>query len=386
MRTKIIFRHKSSLIATLVPLSAAVILSACGSSSSATKSSQSNTVSAAPSGQPIACKSYDTVTYGAVGSITDAGLILANRLGYFHQYCINFKFQRITTAPALTSALASNAIQAAGISEAPGLFTGIAKGIDMRIVGDKQSCTSSTCADGLLVRNSLVGSTEAETWANAKGKTLALAATGDAVMYDIDLLLKPYGLSTSDFHLVLEPFPDIVGALKSGQADVGFELEPFITKALATGCCKFYSQSEVTQISPATNPPTLVPLVYGPELLNPQNQQEAQNFMNAYMLGVRAYNDAVAKNKNQQQIFELIASDPIVNVSVASYAQMHKPYLDPNQLATGSAAANTISYLGKLQAYFVSTGAIKKGSTVDPSKMLDLSFAKNAVKRFGAYS
>lgn len=364
---------------------ATLLIAACGSSSSSGGSTASHAAAADTNAKPGHCSSYQTVTFGSVGSVTDAGVILAQDLGYFHRYCITLKYDRVTNAPDLTTGLASNALQVAGIAESPGMYTSLAQGLNLRIVGDKQSCTASLCSNGVLVRKQYLGSTEAQTFANAKGTKIALASLGDNTRYQVGLQMGQVGANISNYHPVVMPFPDMVGAIEQNQVQIIQTLEPFVTKALKSGCCVFYSTSQIKAVSPKSDPPTLVPLVYGPYMLSQAHQQTAQDFMDAYVLGVRAYDKAIVDGVNRQQVYKLIASYPAVDMPVSTYAATHKAYLDPDQLATGSSGQHTLSWLAKVENYYIGANLMPKSAYVQPAKMVDLTYARNAVKSLGTF-
>jgi hypothetical protein len=94
---------------------------------------------AAASWPAIVRADVTTVKFGSVGGLSDAGLYIADELGYFAAGGIAVDMQQINAAPTLVQAIAASQLDVAGISVTPGLFASVALKINLRIVGDKQS-------------------------------------------------------------------------------------------------------------------------------------------------------------------------------------------------------------------------------------------------------
>jgi len=88
-----------------------------------------------------------TVRFGSVGGLSDAGIYLADELGYFAAAGIAVDMQQINSAPTLVQSIAASQIDVAGISVTPGLFASVALKINLRIVGTFETSAVEIPAD-----------------------------------------------------------------------------------------------------------------------------------------------------------------------------------------------------------------------------------------------
>jgi ABC-type nitrate/sulfonate/bicarbonate transport system substrate-binding protein len=290
----------------------------------------------------------------------------------------------VASAPALTTSLASNAIQVAGIAESPGMFSSVKQGITMRIVADKDSSTSTMSFNQVVVQKKYVRSTVKATLEALKGTNLALPSTGDNTLFQVEKFLALYGLNVSMYHISIVPIPDTASALETNQAQWTQINQPSAEQMVANGCCN--DLANIDAFMPASEPPTLIPLVFGPDLLQQANQKTAQDFIDAFLAAARVYDNAVAKGgPSLAKIESLLASNPWVNEPLSVVKKMTYGYVDPNGLALSGSEQNTITWLKDLEDYYISAKLLPSSDYVDPSQMLDLSFSKQAVKTLGAY-
>lgn len=369
-------QRRGKWAATAGVLAVVLLASACASSGG---SSAANETSA--NGK---CSSTQTVTYGAIGGLTDAALIIGKDENIFAKYCINIVLDRVASAPALTTSLASNAIQVGGIAESPGMFSSVKQGITMRIVADKDSSTSTMSFNQVVVQKKYVRSTVKATLEALKGTKLALPSTGDNTLFQVEKFLALYGLNISMYHIVIVPIPDTPSALETNQAQWTQINQPSAEQMAANGCCS--DLANIDAFMPAQEPPTLIPLVFGPDLLQQSNQTTAQHFIDAFLASARVYDNAVTKGgASLSKIESLLASNPWVDEPLSIVKKMTYGYVDPNGLALSGSEQNTITWLKELENYYISAKLLPSSDYVNPSQMLDLTFSKQAVKTLGVY-
>lgn len=342
-------------------------LAACGGSGSST------TTSAGSSPTPEA--NY-TVRFGSVGGLTDAGIYLAESLGYFKQAGITVQATRMGGGSALTTALASGNLDVAGIAVTAGLFNSTEQGINLKIVGDKNSMLRvggvATSATHIVVRSDLAAGNETQTLRNLKGKTVGVTDKTSAATANLDMVLRKHGMSINNVNLKVLDYPSITAGLLNGSLDGAVELEPFLSQALQSG--KVKDASDETELLPTgATSATQVPIVFSEDFIQ-KHHATAQAFMTAYMKGVRAYNDAFFKKINKDNVVTILsqqANQPkevILNEKVAG--------LDPNQTVN-------VAYLNQLENWFVQQGDLQ--TKVNASKLVDTSFAKESTKKLGTY-
>jgi NitT/TauT family transport system substrate-binding protein len=310
-----------------------------------------------------------TVRFGSVGGLTDAGLYLADEFGYFSDAGLSVEFSRMDSGPALSNAIATGQLDVAGISVTPGLYSAFSQSIDMKLVGDKQSLRTGFSATRMVARKDFLGADTAATLANLRGKTIAVSAKASAAYMLLRDLLVKHGLGLDDVRVTELSYGNMASALSSKAVDAAIMLEPFLAQALAAGDVGLVS--DLLEVLPPEGV-TLVPLVYGADFLG--NREAAESFMEAYMKGVRKYNDAFSKDVDRQRVIDIIAERAKIDPAIV--AQASPGGLDPDQ-EVGT------EYLSLLQDFFADQGLLRE--KIEVSEMIDPSFAEAAVKKLGEY-
>lgn len=314
-----------------------------------------------------------TVRFGSVGGLTDAGLYLAEELGYFKEAGIKVEMQRIPNAPTLLSAIATEQLEVAGISVTPGLFTSVAQGMQLRIVGDKQSFRPGFSATRLVVQPALHVGREEEVARGLRGKAVAVSAKGSSAYMDSVKYLAKYQLAPADVRAVELAYPSMIPALTSGAVSAAVLLEPFLSQAIRTGVAKELSDLIEAAGATAKESALSVPMVYSEKFA--QNRQAAQAFMIAYLRGVRVYNDAFVKGRDKDKVIEIMAKHAKLAPDVVRAA--FPAGLDPN-------GRISIRNLAGRQDFFIQQKFIQ--APIDVAKVVDLSFAEGAVAQLGEYA
>ncbi|MDB5594401.1 MAG: transporter substrate-binding protein [Hyphomicrobiales bacterium] len=339
-------RYKTSIPALFL-LGLGVLASACGAASA----------------------QQTKVRFASVGGITDAPLYLAEEFGLFKEAGLSVEMMRMASATSLMTAVATNQLDAAGISITPGLYSSVKQGMNMRIVGDKQSLRPGFSATRLLIRADLSQGNEAADMKALKGKKIAVSAKASSVYMLLEKLLKKHGMSLSDVSVVELAYPNILPAFTTKAIDAAIDLEPFMSQALQAGAAKV--TSDLTEFVPPAGA-TIVPIVYSEDFV--ARAPAAKAFMKAYMQGVRIYNDAFAKGRDKEKIIEIIARYAKVKPEIVSDG--FPAGLDPDQ-------AVSASFLDELQDFFVEQKFLRE--KIDVRRIVDTSFAEAAVHDLGAY-
>ena len=315
----------------------------------------------------------ETVRFGSVGGLTDAGVLLATELRYLSKAGLIVQMVRLPSAPALLTAIATGELDVAGIAVTPGLFTAVQRGVQLRIVGDKQSVRPGFSATRLVVRSALAGGDEAGTVRKLKGKIIAVSSKAAGIYMVVLNYLAAHGLGATDVRFVELSYPSMVPALASGAVDAAAVLEPFLSQALQMGVARQLSDLVAASGASATKSITAVPLVYSETFA--RKQAPAQGFMNSYLRGVRVYNDAFEKGRDKEKVIEILA---------------HLTKLDPKLIRNGFPAGLdpnghvSRSFLEACQKFFVQQHYMQK--PIDLNKVIDTAFAQAAVARLGTYS
>lgn len=310
------------------------------------------------------------VRFASVGGLTDAGLYLAEDLGFFKEAGLTVIMKRMANAPDLVTALATDQVDVAGMAITPGLFAAAQQGIAIKIVGDKQSLGPGIAATRLTARTDVALATPAETIKSLKGKSIAVSARASSSYYHIVQLLGAQGMKLEDVKVVQLAYPQMIPALTGKAVEAAYLIEPFLSKAI--------HDKLVVDIGHAGDHNksgqawTSVPLVYSEKFAS--NRKAAQSFMTAYMKGVRVYNDAFVKGVGKDKAVEVMAKHSGMPKEVI--AGSFPSGLDPNQEIS-------IDALKEMVQFFVDQKLMS--GAVDFDKLVDLSFAKASVAELGRY-
>ncbi len=326
------------------------------------------TTAAFAAGWPrIARAAMTTVKFGSVGGLSDAGIYIADELGYFAAGGIAVEMQQINAAPTLVQAIAASQLDVAGISVTPGLFASVALKINLRIVGDKQSYRRGFSGMRLIASPKAILGSEAATIAGLRGKTIALSAKAGVTYYLLDRVLASQKLTLADVKVVELPYPSMYPAFTSGAVDAAISLEPSLSQTLQAGAAK--QVSDLIEFAPNGNM-TNVPLIYSETFA--KNGPLAQSFMTAYLKGVRVYNDAFERGKDKERVIDIIARHAKLTPELVRSA--FPSGLDPN-------GHITTSVLQDVQEFFIRQGMLTTPALM--SQVVDGSFARTAVAHLG---
>ncbi|MQA08933.1 MAG: hypothetical protein GEU98_10385 [Pseudonocardiaceae bacterium] len=339
----------------LAAVAACALLAGCGAAGSSSSGTTENGLA--------------VVRIGSEKVTSDAGIFLADHLGYFSDAGIKVEYERLKDAPAITNALATGNLEVAGASLAPGVFSAAQRDIDLRVVGDKQSIRPGVSATRFAVKPEFDRGDIGETLKALRGKRVAVHSKLSIQMFMLSNLLRQHGMSLRDFQITPVVSPDQVSAFRGGSIDAAVMLEPYYTQGVETGIVK--PVSDLTEGTPPDGE-ILTGLLYGKRLL--EDKKLGVAFMKAYIRGVRAYNDAIFHGKNRDQVVETIAKEADMP---ADLIKKTSPVgLDPDQRLDPA-------YIDRLQRFYIKQGELD--APVGVHNLVDSSFAETAVKQLGKY-
>jgi NitT/TauT family transport system substrate-binding protein len=310
------------------------------------------------------------VSFASVNALSDAGVFLADELGYFAEVGIACDYNVINNAPGLIAAAITGQVDVAGVAITPGLFAAAQRGINIRIVGDKQSIRQGFSNTRMVMRAASFHGDKSAAIAQLRGKSLADTSRGSTGFYLMAKTLAKHGVALSDVRIVEMGYSNIVAALSNGAVEAGILLEPHLTKAIRAGIA--VELSDCADVAPGTNP-SIVSIVYSERFL--AETDLARRWMLAYVRGVRAYNDAIVKNIGRERVIAVLAAHTHIDPSVIR--DSYPVGLDPNQNVD-------LVALAEFEKFFVEIGLLHKQS--DVSTMVDPSFAQYAIAQLGRYS
>lgn len=325
------------------------------------------------SGAGSAAKDSDGLTIVRIGTekvTSDAGIFMADKLGYFKAAGLKVRYVRLANAPAITNALATGDLEVAGASLAPGIFSSLNSRLDIKLVGDKQSIRPGVSATRLAAKPQYVRGNTKATLQALRGKKIAVHSKLSIQVFMLNNLLARYGMTMNDFAITPVLSPEQISAVKGGSIDAAVMLEPYLTEGTELGLVK--QVSDLTEGTPQGGE-VLTGLLYGKEFTEKKDLGDA--FMVAYMRGVRAYNDAIFGGKDKARAVQIIAQETKAPVGLVE--KSHPSGLDPAQRLD-------VPYLERLQDFYVKQHLLPR--PVDVKKLVDTSFADHARAKLGPYT
>jgi len=348
------------------------LLAACSSSPAVSPASAS--ASAKPSAAAASKAAGTTVRYGSIHSIgADSAVFIAMDQGYFAEQGIDIDVVDFATAVDMIPPLGTNQLETgAGITSAA-LWNAVNRGVTLKVVaGTSMSDPGPPPATvtTFVGRKALVDSGRLKTISDMKGLNVQAPPSGNGVELLWSLVFKKAGLTRSDVNSIQLPITEVGPAIQNGKLDVSATTEPATTILTSQGAAvallhdyDVYPQAQAGV------------LMFGPEFAK---SDLALSYMTAFLKGARLYNDAFVKklpDARTKAIAALTAHTALKNAAL--YDKMIVPRIDPN-------GPPNVKSLQDQQDYFVANGEQQKA--VDINTVVDLSLAKAAAAKLGAYN
>lgn len=314
-----------------------------------------------------------TVHVGILGSVSDAGVIIAQAKGYFKEQGINAQFQRFQSGANMTPAVGRGQLDVAAGAPSAGLFNAMARDIKVRLVADKGYEPPGNGYDQYLVRKDLWDSGQVRGPADLKGRTVSLASRGIPPEHLLDMYLRTGGLTVKDVKITPLSFPDAATALGNHSVDAADLIAPFPTVAQAKGAgVPLVSTDQVSANH------QLGVVMYSEDFA--KKTDVARRFMLAYLKGARDHDDAFIKKtaspQERAQLVQILAKNTSVT-DTSLYDKMVMPVIEPNGTLHRESLKSD-------QDYFLQAGEQK--NRVDLDANIDTNYVDWAVQKLGKYT
>jgi NitT/TauT family transport system substrate-binding protein len=372
---------------------AGLLLSACGGAAAPASSAPASTAAAKPvasaaapaSAKPVASAAASAsakpaasaaasgvqhIKVGVVGITADAPLFIAQDMGYNKEQGLEADFTTFKTAGDSIPALSTGQIDAGSGAMAAAVFNAIERGANVRLVADKGQHSGSPIngfTSALVVATPKGDAAKYKTYADMKGKTVAITAPGGGGEVMFDKALSTVGLSSKDLDFKSMGFPDMVAALSNHSVDLANIIEPFVAQGIAKNALDVKWKSEELYAGQQGGM-----LMYGPNI----SKDVGDRFMVAYVKGLRDYYDAFGvKKQNTARMVEILANNtPVKDKSL--YDKMGYDYYDPDGYINAKAVAYDLDW-------YASHDYVKQKP--DLSKVIDNSYVDYAISKLGKY-
>lgn len=261
------------------------------------------------------------VKVGMKQVISDAGILIGMAKGYYKDVGITIEPIQFSTGQEMINQLAAGQLDVGATVTSAGLFNAMSRDIPIKIVADKGINVPGQGYYRLIIRKDLVDTIT--DYKDLRGKRIAIVGTASLDEISLARILAKGQLETTDIDLqIIRSFPDMLASLSNKSIDAAMVIEPFVTLAMSKGLA-----------DPWKDPMDYDPdaqtalLVFGTTMT--KNPAVANRFMVAYIQSLRDYNEAFFKNKNKDEIVNILCTHSVIKDPLL-YEQMFPTGLNPN--------------------------------------------------------
>ena len=321
-----------------------------------------------------AAQAQDKINVGLARLATDIALFVADKRGYFKAEGLDVTLINFQSAAVMVVPITSGDIDVMAGAASAGLYNGLARGLDIRLVASKVTTPKGYTSQTLIVRRDLVESGKVKTVADLKGLKLANAAPGTAAMGTLNRMMRGAGLTLKDVDMVNLAYPQMVAALRNGAVDAALPAEPFTMEAVKSGAAVALMKD-----SDAYPGHEIASIMMAGRLIR-DRKPAAVKFMRAFLRGARDHNDALDANgfftgeKGEAIISILTEYTPIKDREF--YRSFPLAYCDPD----GTINMDT---LREDLGVFREMGLIQGETSAE--KLVDASVLEQAIREIGRY-
>ncbi len=299
-----------------------------------------------------------------------AGIILADKMGFFADVGINIEYVEFASGAQMYTSLAANQVDVGRGIITASLFNGAAQDVRVWVVAD-----SGTNVPGkgsyftVVIRKDLEN--EIKDYADLKGRKIGIVSVGSINEYFLRKALEKGGLTIDDVEpTIIAEFPDLNTGLANGAIDAAVQIESLITGGEDAGILSYFKDAE--DYAPGEQ---VAVLLYSDDFA--KNTEVANLFMYAHLQGVRAYNDAIVQgSKDRDAVLAILTENTFID-DPGMWTKMRPTGLNVDGSVLEDAVAGQ-------QDYYAEIGQVDEKVTMDT--VLDMSFAKWAVDQLGPYS
>lgn len=298
---------------------------------------------------------------------SDSGILIGMAKGYYEDLGIKIEPIQFSSGQEMINQLAAGQLDVGATVSSSGLFNAMSRDIPVKLVADKGINIPNQGYYRLVIRKDLENIIK--DYSDLKGRKIAVVGTASLDELALERVLNKGNMTLKDVDVqVIRSFPDMLVSLSNQSIDAAMVIEPFITQGMSKNI-----------LSPWKDPMEYDPdaqtalLVFGTSLT--KNPVVANRFMTAYIQSVRDYNDAFFKNKNRQEIIDILCKYSVVK-DAKLYETMYPTGLNPDGYLKTKGIALDL-------AWYKQNQLLK--SDLQLNDVIDHSFVDFALKVLGPY-
>ena len=316
----------------------------------------------------------DRVSVGTVGNNSDAAFFIADKKGYFKAEGLEIGFEPFDGAARMIVPLSKGDLDVAGGAASAGLYNAAATGIGIKIVADRSRTDKNFNFESLMVRKELVDGGRFKSYADLKGKKVAILVPGGSPISTLNEAAKKGGVAYAEIEKVYMPFPQQVTAFVNGGIDAAIMIEPFAGLSAKTGAAMRFASTENFY------PRHQIGMIFYAEKFVRERRNVGMRFMKAYVRALRDYADAVQEGRftedaKGKEVVGILST--ALKLTPEQIREAETQAVDPDGHVNEASLRNDL-------AFFKSVGEVtSRDVTLD--QLLDNSFVDAAVKELGPY-
>ncbi len=312
----------------------------------------------------------EKVSIGASPVLSSSGIFIAIERGYFAEEGIEADTTTFASSGAeLLPSLVKGDLDVGGGNISAGLYNAFNDGHGLRIVADKGTVMKDCGYLALIAATQHVPDGDVSSFALKKGFKMGTTAPGVSQEIVTERWAQHYGLTLEDIELVHLPYSGFLPALANGGLDATVQIEPHVAKAVAEGIAVRIAGDELVYENQQSA------AIFFSEKFITERPEVAQGWMNAYVRGLRDYNDAFFHDHERAEVVQLLTKWTKVK-ETELYDQMVPVGLKPD----GSLFVDSLTADAQ---WLTEHGYVK--APVDMGIVIDQSFVQKANEKLGPY-
>jgi NitT/TauT family transport system substrate-binding protein len=307
--------------------------------------------------------------------LVDSALYLGFLRGYYARLGLDMRMQQYPTAEAMIEPLKAGQLEVVcDAAPSAALFNALTDGSPLKLVGNQGASDASHDLPyyALVVSRSLADSGQVKRVSDLMGRPVNIVARGSLAHFSVDQALRSDGLSLADVQLREVAPQASIAELRDGTLAASFLAEPLITPARLQGNVDILVNLE--KLAPGRDFATVL---YSQAFA--QRQVVANNFMIAYLQGVRDYLRLIG-NRAQSTERAAVIDQLLGFLSVKDprvFDQLGLPAINPDGRLNAADLQIQLDW-------FVAQGLVR--SPHDVAQFVDNQFVESALSQIGPYT
>lgn len=308
-----------------------------------------------------------TVKLAIIPVFSSINTYTAIEKGFFKEQGLSVDLINFDSGAKMIAPLATGEAHIGGGAVSAGLLNAIQRDLPLKIVADLNSATRSPSTLAFVVRKDLADSGAIKSYADWKGKTVGINATGVFSEIALDTALKKGGLTVKDINLVMLPFDQVPLAMANKSADIALTNEPFVQLGIDQGV-----QARLIDIADL-EPGRVYSVVFYSPVFVKENPEAAKRWMLAYLKGVRYYDNALQTKQGKAELIGILSKYTSVS-DPGFYERASFPTTNLDGYVNEKSVAAD-------QDWFVANGSVKEKR--DLSTIIDNQYVDYAISKLG---